>query len=152
MILVELWKESLKSDGQQFHKYQQNLNLRAYFSLSSEARRTVRIALKQCHFYYSCSSWYASVSQALKNELHRKQNNTIRVIKIISSNTSIKQTELSSLGFLNLENRMEQIRLNQAHTVLNNAYPSYSEINIMKNKNELTKYIMKFIPDMCRAH
>ena len=83
----------------------------------------------QCHFDYSCSPWLASVSQALKNELQRKQNNTIRFIKIMSSNTSIKQTELSSLGFLNLGNRMEQILLNHAHTIFNNAYSSYSEIN-----------------------
>ena len=140
MILVELWKESLKSDDQQFHKYQHNPNLRTYISLSSEARRTLRIALMQCNFDYSCSSWYASVSQAVKSELQRKQNNTIRFIKIISSITSIKQTELSSLGFLNLENRMEQILLNNAHTIFNNTYPSYSEINFYeksKRTNEL---------------
>ena len=69
LILVELWKESLKSDGQQFHKYQQNLNLRAYFSLSPASRRTLKIAFMQCHFDYACSSWYTGVSQALTEDI-----------------------------------------------------------------------------------
>jgi len=37
--------------------------------LYAETRRTLRAALIQCHFDYSCSSWYASISQALKSKL-----------------------------------------------------------------------------------
>jgi len=86
----------------------------------------------QSHFDYSCSSWYTGVSEALKNELQRTQHNTVTFIKIIDQKTSIKQIELSSLGFLDLENRMEQLRLNHAHTIFNNACPSYSKVNCMQ--------------------
>jgi hypothetical protein len=70
--------------------------------------------------------------------------------KVIGPETSIKQTELSSLGFLILEYRMKQIGLNYDHTIFNNAYLSYSEITFMNNKNERTNYIMLFIPDTRR--
>ena len=44
-------------------------------------------------------------------------------------NYSIKQTELSSLGFLNVENRVKQLRLNHDHKIFNHTCPSY-----LKNK------------------
>jgi hypothetical protein len=95
----------------------------------------------QCNFDYSCSSWYASVSQAVKSELQRKQNNTIRFIKIISSITSIKQTELSSLGFLNVKNRVKQLRLNHDHKIFNNACPSYLKNNVINKLPNITNTI-----------
>jgi hypothetical protein len=45
---------------------------------------------------------------------------------------SIKQTELSSLGFLNVENRMKQLHLDHAHKIFNNANPSYLKNNFIK--------------------
>lgn len=49
--------------------------------LSTETRKTLTTALIQCHFDYSCSSWYAGVSQTLKNKLQIAQNKTVRFIK-----------------------------------------------------------------------
>jgi hypothetical protein len=42
--------------------------------LSAETRRTLSMALIRCHFDYSGSSWYAGISQGLKNKLQVKQN------------------------------------------------------------------------------
>ena len=36
--------------------------------LSAETRKTLSMALIQCHFDYSCSSWYAGITRALKNQ------------------------------------------------------------------------------------
>ena len=46
--------------------------------------------------------------------------------------TSIKQTELSSLGFLNVENRVKQLRLHPAHKIFKIACPSYLKNDFMK--------------------
>ena len=55
--------------------------------LSAETRKTLSMALIQCHFDYSCSSWYASVSQSLKNKLQVAQNKTVRFIKNMGQET-----------------------------------------------------------------
>ena len=44
------------------------------------------------HVDYSCSSWYAGISQALKNNLQLAQNKTVCFIKSMDPRTSIKQT------------------------------------------------------------
>jgi hypothetical protein len=54
----------------------------------------------ECHFDYSCSSFYASISQAWTDKLYVTQNKIDSLIKSMSLWTSITQTELSSLGFL----------------------------------------------------
>jgi hypothetical protein len=36
--------------------------------MSAETRRTLSLALIQCHFDYSCYSWYGGISQTLKNK------------------------------------------------------------------------------------
>jgi hypothetical protein len=72
--------------------------------------RTLSMALIHCFFDYSSSSWYAGISQALKNKLQVPQNKTVSFISSMGPRTSMKQTELSSLGFLNVENRVKQFR------------------------------------------
>ena len=72
--------------------------------------RTLSMALIHCLFDYSSSSWYAGISQVLKNKLQVPQNKTVSFISSMGPRTSMKQTELSSLGFLNVENRVKQFR------------------------------------------
>ena len=97
--------------------------------------------LIQCHFDYSCSSWYTGISQALKNKLQVAQNKTVRFIKSMGPRTSIKQTELSSLGFLNVKNRVKQLRLNHDHKIFNNACPSYLKNNVINKLPNITNTI-----------
>ena len=92
------------------------ININANF-LPSETSN----ALFQYHFDYSCSSWYAGISQTFKNKLQEEQNKTVRFIKSMDPRTNLKP----SLGFLNVENRVKQLRLNPAHKIFNNTCPSY---------------------------
>jgi hypothetical protein len=55
--------------------------------------------------------------------------------------TSIKQTELSSLGFLNVKNRVKQLRLNHDHKIFNNACPSYLKNNVINKLPNITNTI-----------
>lgn len=100
--------------------------------LSTETRKTLTTALIQCHFDYSCSSWYAGVSQTLKNKLQIAQNKTVRFIKELGPRSSVRQPELSSVGFLNIENRVKQLRLGHAHKIYNNKCPTYLKDNFIK--------------------
>ena len=52
--------------------------------------RTLSMALMQCHFDYSCSSWYAGISHALKSKLQVAQNKTVRFADRMGPSTSIK--------------------------------------------------------------
>ena len=45
---------------------------------------------------------------------------------------SVKQKELFSLGFLNVETRVKQLRLNHAHKIFNNNCPSYLKNNFVR--------------------
>jgi len=49
--------------------------------------------------------------------------------------TSIKQTELSSLGFLNVEYKVKQLCLNNVHKIFSNACPCYLKIILQKLTN-----------------
>ena len=57
---------------------------------------------------------------------------TVRFIKSMNPRTSIKQTELSNLGFLNVEDRVKQCCSNHAHKIFNNTCPSYLKNNSLK--------------------
>lgn len=107
--------------------------------LSTETRKTLTTALIQCHFDYSCSSWYAGVSQTLKNKLQIAQNKTVRFIKNLGPRSSVRLPELSSVGFLNIENRVKQLRLGHAHKIYNNKCPAYLKDNF-KKVNEHHEY------------
>jgi hypothetical protein len=66
--------------------------------------------------------WYIS---SFKKHITSGTKQKSSFIKSMDHRTSIKQIELSSWWFLNLENRVKQLRLNHAHKIFNNACPSY---------------------------
>lgn len=92
-------------------------------SLSENSRKTLSTALIQCHFDYACSSWYAGLCKKYKDKLQVLQNKTIRYIKNMGNRTSVDQNIFSSIGFLNIENRVRQLRLNHVHTIYNKISP-----------------------------
>ena len=67
-----------------------------------------------------------------KNKLQVAQNKTVCFIKSMDPRTSIKQRELSSLRFLNVENREKQLRLNHTHKIFDNACPTYLKNNFIQ--------------------
>ena len=60
------------------------------------------------------------------------QNKTVRFIKNLGPRTTIGKQELQSLGFLNVEHKIKQLRLNHAHKIFNNKCPSYLNNNFVK--------------------
>ena len=56
------------------------------------------------------------------------QNKALRYFKCMSPRTNRKQKELTSLGFLNVEKRVKQLRLNHPHNIVKNVCPSCLKI------------------------
>ena len=83
--------------------------------LNMNLRKVLCNSLIQCHFDYASSSWYSGLSKKLKNRLQVAQNKVIRFIFGYHSRTSLKFSEFSSLGWLNVENRVKQLRLNHVY-------------------------------------
>ena len=48
--------------------------------LSETSRKTLSVSLIQCHFDYSCSSWYEGVCKSFRNKLQVMQNKTVRFV------------------------------------------------------------------------
>lgn len=60
------------------------------------------------------------------------QNEAVRYIKCMSPRTNRKHHELSSLGFLNVEERVKQLRLNHAQNIFKNVCPSCLKNNLIE--------------------
>ena len=71
--------------------------------LEEKLRRSVCLALIECHLEYACSSWYSGLNRNLKQKLHRCQNKTVWFIKNLGPRSHIRFSELDSLGILNVD-------------------------------------------------
>ena len=80
--------------------------------------------LIQCHLSYSCSSWYAGLNKTLKKKLQISQNKVVRFIKKLGPRSHIGYSEFDSVGFLNVDNRVNN-RLNHVFKIFNGTSPSY---------------------------
>jgi hypothetical protein len=80
----------------------------------------VHLGMKVCVLFfiliwrcvYSCSSWYEGICKSLRNKL---QNKTVRFAKKLEPRTRINYRVFSDAGILNIENRVQQFRLNHVH-------------------------------------
>ncbi len=97
--------------------------------LNMELRQLLCSTLVQCHFDYASSSWYNGISKQLKNRLQVVQNKVVRFIHGYDSRTSLKVKDFSSIGWLNVQNRVKQLRLNHVHKIVNKKCPSYMNNN-----------------------
>ena len=93
--------------------------------LDEKIRKSLCSALIQYHLDYSCSSWYAGLNKTLKKNLQVSQNKVVWFIKKLGPRSHIGYSELDSLGFLNVENRVKQLRLNHVVKIFNGTCPSY---------------------------
>jgi hypothetical protein len=60
------------------------------------------------------------------------QNKAVHYIKCMSPRTNRTQKELSSLGFLNVEKRVKQLRLYHAHNIVKNVCLSCLKNNLIQ--------------------
>ena len=93
--------------------------------LNFKCRKTLCSSLIQCHFDYSCSSWFPGVNKTLKDKLQIAQNKVIRFILNLKSRDSIKVQELAKAGFLNVADRVTQLKLLHVFKIKNKICPTY---------------------------
>ena len=83
------------------------------------------MALLQCHLDYCSTTWYPTLSSKLKNKLQTTQNKIVRYILNFNHREHVGQTELDSLKFLNVSDRVEQLRLNHVFKIRQGLSPVY---------------------------
>ena len=93
--------------------------------LDQDSRKILCSVLIQCHFDYAASSWYSGISADLKTRLQRTQNKMARFILNLGPRAHIGQHELSTLHYLNVENRVKFLKLCHVYKIFDNSSPSY---------------------------
>ena len=95
--------------------------------LDCDTRRLLASALIQCHYEYSCGSWYPSLTMATKAaaKLQVSQNKLIRFTLKLPPRTHLTSTHFNTLGWLPIKYHVEQLKLNQIYRVLDNKAPDY---------------------------
>ena len=105
--------------------------------LNFECRKTLCSALIQCHFDYSCSSWYPGINKGLKDKLQVTQNKVIRFILNLDNRAHIGNEELIKAGFLNVTDRVKQLKLGHVFKIKSKTSPYYLSTNFQRlNENE----------------
>ena len=105
--------------------------------LNFESRKTLCSALIQCHFDYSCSSWYPGINKGLQNKLQVAQNRTVRFILKLDNRSHIGNTELEKAGFLKVPDRVKQLKLGHVFKIKKKTCPFYLSTNFLSlNENE----------------
>ena len=105
--------------------------------LNMESRKTLCTALIQCHFDYSCSSWFPGINKGLTDKLQVLQNRMIRFILKLNSRHHIGYKELKEAGFLKVNERVKQLKLGHIFRIKNKTCPSYMMTNFeCLNENE----------------
>ena len=103
--------------------------------LNFHTRKLLCSALLQCHFDYSCSSWFSGLNVGHKKKLQILQNKVIRFVKGYGPRESIKPQDYVDLNLLNVENRAKQLRLNHMHKIFYNKCPPYLSYNFIRREN-----------------
>lgn len=97
--------------------------------LDEKLCKTLCTALIQCHFDYSCSSWYPALSQKLKNKLQILQNKTVKFILNLDSRSHVDQLTLNKLSMLFVKDRVTQLKMNHVFNIFNKLSTPYLSQN-----------------------
>ena len=103
--------------------------------LNFQSRKTLCSSLIQCHFDYACASWYEGISKQMRKKLQVAQNKIVRFILQLHHRESVTFREFEKVGFLNICNRVRQLRLNHVFNIYNNICPKYLHINFDRNES-----------------
>lgn len=101
-------------------------------SLNRSSRKILCSALIQCYLDYSCTSWYSAISQHYKNKLQLWQNKIVRFILDRGPRFHIGQAELDSVGFLSVDDRVQQLKLNLVFKIFHDICPEYLKFNFTR--------------------
>ncbi len=103
--------------------------------LNRTLRKNLSSALLQCHIDYCSTSWFSNTSKKYKQKLQVTQNKIIRFILNLSSRDHIGQSELDLLKFLNINDRVRQLRLNHVFNIFHSQGASYLSQNFTRSSN-----------------
>jgi len=98
--------------------------------LSKHTKKLLASALIQCHFDYSCSMWFSSLSKKTKHRLQTTQNKIIRYVLGLDFRAHIGFSQFKEIGWLPVDTRVAQIKLNHFYRVINNTAPDYLSENV----------------------
>ena len=112
--------------------------------LSLLSRKSLCNALIQCHIDYACTSWYESLSVKLKKKLQVVQNKVIRFILDLSPRSSINAEVFEKLDYLNISNRVKQLRLNHVFNIFHEKCPDYLNNNFSRTCSSRSTRSSKF--------
>jgi hypothetical protein len=100
--------------------------------LNTGTRKILSSALIQGHMDYACVAWYYSTSNVLKHKLQVLQNKVARFILNKGPQDHIGHSELKSIGYLNVNDRVSQLSLNLVHSIYYNRCPEYLKSHFTK--------------------
>ena len=115
--------------------------------LNKESRKTLCTALIQCHFDYSCSSWFPGINKGLSDKLQVLQNRMVRFILNLNNRHHIGCKELKEAGFLKVTERVKQLKLGHIFRIKNKTCPSYMNTNfdlLSENENRCSTRSYEF--------
>ena len=93
--------------------------------LTSHTKKLLVMSLIQCHFDYACSIWYHGLNKCLKNKLQVIQNKLIRFVLNLHHRSHIDRDHFKVLGWLPVEERVNQIILCHVFKIKNGMAPDY---------------------------
>ena len=93
--------------------------------LNHKCRRLLANSLVLCHLDYCSTSWYPGLSKKLKQKLQVIQNKVVRFISNKGPRSHVGAHELSSIGFLKVDSRVEQLCLNHMFGIYHKICPHY---------------------------
>ena len=102
--------------------------------LDTRSRKTLCSALIQPYIDYCCSCWYSGLSVALQKRLDVFQRKMARFIMNVDYRYHIGNTELRSLSWLSVPDRVRFFKLNHLFRVRHDLAPRY----IMSNFQSLS--------------
>ena len=87
--------------------------------VNKRALGTLAGAIIQPHYDYACSSWYSNITMPLKTKLQTSQNKLIRLLLDLRPMTHISPTHFAGLGWLNVEDRVKQLKMGLTFKIIN---------------------------------
>lgn len=88
-------------------------------------KRMLVSALIQCHFDYASTSWYTGLTKKYKTKLQCTQNKMIRYLLNAPPRQHIGSHEFKLVGMLPVALRVDQLKLNLTHNIINDRAPTY---------------------------
>ena len=121
--------------------------------LCQNTKKTLCSSLILCHFDYSCSSWYSGLTKFTKTKLQTCQNKIARYVLNYGPRCHIGPEELSKIGWLNVEQRVNQLKLSHVFKIHKNKCPNYlkeqfTEISTLYNYNTRSSNYNFYVPSV----